>query len=393
MQNNNLEKENLLVSVVVPIYQVEKYLDKCICSILKQTYRNIEIILVDDGSKDLCPTICEYYCRMDRRIKVIHQENGGLVNARKTGINYATGEYVVYVDGDDWISNDYIECYVKYCECMNYDIIWSLAYYREYGEIQKCCGYLECSESELETLDKQDDLYKKVSGEYGFQNQISYTLCMKCFKLSFLKKIQNSLDNRISYDEDFSCIIRGLALDGRVKFIRNDGYYYVQRQDSIIHEQSVQDKNWVMLEDTLNFLNGISNCPEKIRNLVKKQYQISQVYHGCIENLQNDECDEIIPFKNAKKHRRIILYGMGTTGKSLLKFFLESKIVEVVGYMDERCQNEVLGVPYIDFCELKKQNFDYILVSVIKEYFINEIQNKLVSAGVEMGRIAVINLH
>lgn len=93
-----------LVSIIVPVYNIEKYLPKCIESICAQTYRNLEIILVDDGSKDSCPQICDEYALKDSRVCVIHKKNAGLISARKTGIKRAKGEFVLFVDGDDWVS-------------------------------------------------------------------------------------------------------------------------------------------------------------------------------------------------------------------------------------------------------------------------------------------------
>ena len=98
-----------LITVVVPIYKVEKYLEKCIDSIIKQTYENLEIILVDDGSPDKCPQICDEYAKKDSRIKVIHKKNGGLSDARNAGIDIAKGEYITFVDSDDYIEKDYVE--------------------------------------------------------------------------------------------------------------------------------------------------------------------------------------------------------------------------------------------------------------------------------------------
>lgn len=101
--------ENLLISVIIPVYKVEKYLNQCVDSILNQTYKNLEIILVDDGSPDRCPEICDAYAKKDKRVQVIHQKNGGLSNARKQGMSAVTGNYVMFVDGDDWIDSDTIE--------------------------------------------------------------------------------------------------------------------------------------------------------------------------------------------------------------------------------------------------------------------------------------------
>ena len=92
-----------LISVIVPVYKVEPYLNKCIESIVNQTYKNLEIILVDDGSPDNCPAICDSWAEKDSRIKVIHKENGGLSDARNAGMVHATGEYIAFVDSDDYI--------------------------------------------------------------------------------------------------------------------------------------------------------------------------------------------------------------------------------------------------------------------------------------------------
>lgn len=111
---------NELVSVIVPIYGVEEYLDKCINSIINQTYKNLEIILVDDGSPDKCPDICDEWAKIDNRIKVIHKKNGGLSDARNAGIDCARGEYFIFVDSDDWIESTMVEHLLTVCK--KYDV-------------------------------------------------------------------------------------------------------------------------------------------------------------------------------------------------------------------------------------------------------------------------------
>lgn len=101
--------ENDLISIVIPIYNVEEYLEKCIESVINQTYRNLEIILVDDGSPDNCGTICEEYKKKDERISVFHKKNGGLSDARNYGKKHAKGKYITFIDSDDYVENDYIE--------------------------------------------------------------------------------------------------------------------------------------------------------------------------------------------------------------------------------------------------------------------------------------------
>ncbi|MBR5509665.1 MAG: glycosyltransferase family 2 protein [Lachnospiraceae bacterium] len=100
---------NPLISIIVPVYKVEKYLERCVESLLSQTYQNLELILVDDGSPDRCPEICDAYAKKDERIRVIHQNNAGLSGARNAGIDVAKGEYLAFVDSDDYIASDFIQ--------------------------------------------------------------------------------------------------------------------------------------------------------------------------------------------------------------------------------------------------------------------------------------------
>ncbi len=104
-----VSKKQPLISVVVPVYNVEKYIHKCVDSIINQTYKNLEIILVDDGSPDNCPKICDEFAKNDKRIKVIHKQNGGLSDARNVGIEVAKGKYITFIDSDDYIETNYVE--------------------------------------------------------------------------------------------------------------------------------------------------------------------------------------------------------------------------------------------------------------------------------------------
>ncbi len=120
-------------SIVVPIYKVEKFLPQCIESLIQQTYQDIEIILVNDGSPDRCGEICEEYARQDNRITVIHKENGGVVSARKLGTEKATGLYMTCIDGDDWIEPDYFEKAAELLKRRNVDIICN-GFYLDYPD-------------------------------------------------------------------------------------------------------------------------------------------------------------------------------------------------------------------------------------------------------------------
>ena len=120
---------NSLVSVIVPIYKVEDYLDECVKSILGQTYKKIEIILVDDGSPDHCPQKCDEWAKKDLRIRVVHKQNGGLSSARNAGLDVAKGEYIAFVDSDDFITPDYVEVmYNRICNDKSVGIVSGMIY-------------------------------------------------------------------------------------------------------------------------------------------------------------------------------------------------------------------------------------------------------------------------
>lgn len=129
-----------VISIVVPVYKVEKYLDRCMTTLLRQTYKNIEIILVDDGSPDGCPKLCDEYEKKDSRVKVVHKENGGLGLARNSGLDIATGEYIAFVDSDDYVTEDMCEKLMSAATEYHADIVYGGIFYDENGVIKRRPG-------------------------------------------------------------------------------------------------------------------------------------------------------------------------------------------------------------------------------------------------------------
>lgn len=140
---------NPLITVIVPVYKVEQYLQECVDSIIGQTYTNLEIILIDDGSPDNCPAICDKYARRDNRIKVIHQKNGGLAHARNVGIDNAQGTYITFIDSDDFVVANYIELLYEGLNKFNAEMsIASLCIYKDdvkFETTAKSNGFFEIS--------------------------------------------------------------------------------------------------------------------------------------------------------------------------------------------------------------------------------------------------------
>lgn len=176
----NMEKE--LISVVIPVYNVSEYLQKCITSVCRQSYRNIEIVLVDDGSTDGSSDICDKASEGDSRIRVIHQENGGRSVARNRGIREARGEYLLFVDGDDWIDDNCIE--VLYGACKEYQATLAVGRYRSVYKDK----VLDESTNEYLVLEGQEPLEFYINGYRNYQNVNS--VCVKLYRRELLKDIR-----------------------------------------------------------------------------------------------------------------------------------------------------------------------------------------------------------
>lgn len=211
-----------LISVIVPVYKVEKYLDRCIASIVNQTYKNLEIILVDDGSPDSCPTFCDGWAEKDNRIKVVHKENGGLSDARNVGIRIATGEYISFVDSDDWIEKNFILYLFRIIKEQNCEVVG--------------CNYRRGENfSPIDDNDYCIELFDTVSAMSALiDNHIEQVVWNKLYRRSVIDGI---LFEKGKYHEDEFWSYQVFAKVKRYCQITYTGYNYFVRSDSIMGDQ------------------------------------------------------------------------------------------------------------------------------------------------------------
>lgn len=230
---------NVIISIIIPIYNVKSYLVKCIESVICQTYKDIEIILVDDGSSDGCAAICDEYAKRDNRIKVIHKENGGLVSARKAGAEVATGDYLACVDGDDWIDVTYAEKFVEIIKEHNADII--------------CCSYYVASDegSRVVTFPMRSGCYSKADIEreifpiliHGGRKSFPIMLWAKVFRRELYVRQQLAVDNGICVGEDASCVIPCVVNANSLYVSHQLLYFYRVNPSSITKGKKAFDWN------------------------------------------------------------------------------------------------------------------------------------------------------
>ena len=237
-----------LVSIIVPIYNVEQYLQRCVDSLINQTYRNLEIILVDDGSPDRCGEICDDYAKGDSRIKVIHKSNGGLSDARNKGLDMASGDYVMFVDSDDWIDSQTCENSIRNAIGNNADIVvFGMYLFYDNGRlVKRNKGIISSTPSHEECM---RSLIYKIP-EAGIFNNV----CNKMFHRRLFTGITFPVG---LYAEDQGTIYKLIHKADKVYVCDKHFYYYYQRNGSISHVEFspklVGDRFDLNLE-RLNFL-------------------------------------------------------------------------------------------------------------------------------------------
>lgn len=228
------------ISIIVPIYKVEDYLDRCVKSLVNQTYTNIEIVLVNDGSPDNCPIMCDNYAKEDSRIKVIHKENGGLSDARNYGIKAAQSEYVLFVDSDDYLEPFTCEEFVKILDKGQVDIIAANAKMIENNKVSYMRRYINNDEV-------------SVTGPEFLKQQLTHGIMymaawLNLYKTTFL--IDNNLQFKVGLlheDEEFTP--RAFLKANNVKVMNMDFYNYIIRSGSITKTDNLA-KNGVHIVQT-----------------------------------------------------------------------------------------------------------------------------------------------
>lgn len=211
---------NDTISVIIPVYNTEKYLEKCVDSVINQTYASLEIILVNDGSTDSSPKICDRYAELDNRIKVVHKKNGGLSSARNAGLEAATGNYIGFIDSDDYITPDM------------YETLYSLA---ESSDVLPCTLFAKTTEDgEILPL-KTPHINGGITDAKEYLRELllhtgDVSACTKLFPAEVIKTIRFNEDK---LNEDLLFMIEIIPHIKKVAFANKTGYFYLSRTGSI----------------------------------------------------------------------------------------------------------------------------------------------------------------
>ena len=245
-------------SVIVPIYKVEPYLRQCVDSVLAQTYGDFELILVDDGSPDGCPAICDEYAVKDARVKVIHKSNGGIVSARQAGLQAAQGEYIAPVDGDDWVAPDFLEQAAHILNKYDVDMV--------------CFGYTQMNingrlnrrhdpvpEGFYDREKKEKELWPKLLMAPDGKSVLHY-LWGKVYRKKLIEQNQLQVDLEIVLAEDAICQIMNYQAASTVYICHSPVYFYRRNDASIT--QSFSEKWMSSIVLVVRFLNKVEGIPK-----------------------------------------------------------------------------------------------------------------------------------
>lgn len=230
--------ERPLFSAVVPVYNIEKYLGQCVESLIQQTYRNIEIILVDDGSTDESPKICDHYVRQDSRITVIHKQNGGLVSARIAGAEKASGYYIACIDGDDWVDKGYFEQFAEIVKQYQPDIIAGSLCRMKQKTMQPVASWLESGLYKRKKIENK--LFPAfIESEHG--KSVDNSLCGTVIRTNLYLPNQKAVDKRIRIAEDAVCRKCCMFHADSIYISSKPLYYYRNNSTSITQDRKPLD--------------------------------------------------------------------------------------------------------------------------------------------------------
>lgn len=223
-----------LVSIIVPIYNVRNYVEKCIGSLMHQTYTNIEIILIDDGSTDGSGEICDTLAKEDSRIRIVHSLNNGVSHARNIGLDLVIGDYVTFVDGDDWLEEDWVEISLNEINMSNSDILIA-GFTKSYESGEEQVMHCYSPKRKLSNIECLKEMYMKPFDETYFAWEV-------CAKL-FLSKLWSDVrfNNDISFQEDGLAFWEVLKKANSVMYIPMYKYHYFCRSNSVVHAPTIKN--------------------------------------------------------------------------------------------------------------------------------------------------------
>ena len=381
---------NNLVSIIIPIYNGEMFLDKCVQSAIDQSYKNIEVILVDDGSTDSSGEMCDNYASKDNRIKVIHKINGGLVSSRKAGLRASTGDYILYIDGDDWIETDLVKHYMNQVFEFKADVVISSHIVNLEGREDVLLNTLPSGVYNKDKLTSV--IYPKMlyTGKFSQFGVFSYSWG-KLYRKELLLENQLKVDESLTIGEDALCLYPTLLDANTLVILEQPYYHYRQRANSLIKTlRTIEISKMQKVYDDFKKIfydKGVLDIM-----LPQLQYYLLSLLVINTEGPSLNNVEELYPFGKIKEN--LIIYGGGTFGQHLYKKITNYKTHNVLTWIDKKHEHySKLGLPVMGFDEIKSLKYDAVIIALIDEDNSNQALLKLVEHGIDKEKIIQISFY
>lgn len=369
-----------ILSVIVPVYNTKEYLNKCVKSILGQTYRPIELLLVDDGSTDGSGELCDEYKTYDKSIKVIHQENKGLMAARMAGTKAAGGRYIMYVDSDDYIDTDLAESLMSGMLREKTDLVVSGLIFENENRLVRSDAYIQEGNYERKAI-----MERLVDNEISGGTGIPVSACGKVFLKDTVIRAFGRVRKRLSYGEDLAALLFYMKEIEKITVISKWGYHYVNRKGSMSNSVSIDYFREIKeLHDYIESECGRNREDAEILRQANFfiRYLVIETLQGVFPDTDFGFISFLPPYELFPKGCRLAVYGAGRVGKSMVKCILQNSYATVTGWFDRDSGREIYGREILPPDKINEKEFDYILIAVsIKDYML-QIRERLEKMGI-----------
>jgi len=373
------------ISVIVPIYNVASFLPKCIESILEQSFADFELILVNDGSPDSSHDICLHYQEKDNRIIIINKHNGGLLSARKSGLETARADFISFVDGDDWVDVDFLASMYRIVELHQVDLVISGHIRAFEGRNEKMIplykqGVYECD-------DLTDLLNNMLNTSTFFQHGVSTYVWNKLFRRELLAEILFHVPNEITMGEDAAITYSYMPLCSSIGITHSCNYFYRQRVNSMVKAIQRSELERSHLINLVSYLSSaLSEKFDKVklsRDLLYYLYSQALVRFGGLIS----DSESHIPFQGLKKGDRVLVYSSGTFGQRLVAFNNIHNVFQLNSWIDlDHVESNDLGLQVDSpFSKIAKE-YDSIIIASIDGSQIEQILNILSLYGFDCAK-------
>lgn len=368
-------EEKAVLTVVVPVYNVSQYLGKCVESILAQSYQNMEILLIDDGSTDSSWKICDEYAKRDERIRVIHKKNQGLVQARKTGVEQATGSVIAFVDGDDWIEPDMYQSMMQHMD-EDVDMVTSGLIY-DWSQKKKETVLFDGLGAGVYNREKIRKIlpcmiYDNKTGK----QQITTSVCNKLFRAELLKGAIKTVDGALTLGEDGALMCSFVAKAQKITVTSLAKYHYIQHEQSMIRQYDFDAFRKIFnLQQCL--LHNARDMEPGVNMRLQIEYYVKAFLENAVKSvyqIDNIAMHYIFPYECVEKGSKIILYGAGIVGRAYQKCIQGGDYAKIVMWVDRDWENKSDYPMAVENPQLiSTVSYDYIVVA---------IENEEIAAGI-----------